>query len=176
MSGCLEKYLPAFVTIISVPSEWNSSHKLFISKSTLAFISPLHNGLDAAACEQEDWTGGGLEAGELPVSLSSSESSGIRCWLFTPLTGALFPVPTFMRRSEIEIKSTDDNERSGKPQERHLGAMIDGARDVEATHLCVRVVNYLPFREAVFASSSGSSDSGAKMLGLRVVLCRSSVQ
>lgn len=119
MSGCLEKYLPAFVTIISVPSEWNSSHKLFISKSTLAFISPLHNGLDAAACEQEDWTGGGLEAGELPVSLSSSESSGIRCWLFTLLTGALFPVPTFMRRSEIEIKSTDDNERSGKPQERH---------------------------------------------------------
>ena len=175
MNACLKNYLPAFVTIISVPSEWNSSHKLFISKSTRALISPLHNGLDAAACEQEDWTCGGLEAGELP-SLSSSESSGIRCWLFTPLMGALFPVPTFMRRSAKEVKSTDDNERSGKPHARYPGAMIDGARDVGATRLCVRVVSYLPFREAVFASSSCSSDSGVKMLGLRVVLCRSSVQ
>lgn len=136
----------------------------------------MHNGLDAAACEQEDWIGGGLAAGELPASLSSSESSGISCWLFTPLMGALFPVPTFTRRSEIEIKNTDDNEPSEKPQERFPGAMIDGARDVGATHLYTRGAIYLPFREAVFASSSGSSDSGAKMLGLRVVLCRSSVQ
>ena len=29
------------------------------------------------------------------------------------------------------------NVRSGKPQERYPGAMIDGARDVGATHLCV---------------------------------------
>lgn len=63
-----------------------------------------------------------------------------------------------------------------KPQERFPGAMIDGARDVGATQLYTRIVIYLPFREAVFASSSGSSDSGAKMLSLRVVLCRSSVQ
>ena len=39
-----------------------------------------------------------------------------------------------------------------------------------------RAAIYLPFREAVFASSNGSSDSGAEMQGLRVVLCRSSVQ
>lgn len=176
MSARLKNHLPAFVTIISVPSEWNSSHKLFISKSTRAFISPLHNGLDAAACEQEDWIGGGLEAGELIASLSPSESSGISCWLWTPLMGALLPVPTFMRRSETEIKGTDDNKPSEKPQERYPGAMIDGARNARATRLCTRVVIYLPFREAGSASSSGSLDSGARMQGLRVVLGQSSVQ
>lgn len=90
--------------------------------------------------------------------------------------GALLPVPTFMRRSEIEIKSTDDIEPSEKPQERYPGAMIDGARNVRATRLCTRYVFYLPFREARFASSSGSLDSGARMQGLRVVLGQSSVQ
>lgn len=101
--------LPALVTIISVPRAWNSSHKLFISRSTLAFISPAHNGL-TLACEQEDWVVGGLEFGEWTLSPGSSESSGIS-GLSALLKGVLLPVPAFMRRS-VKKKSqiTDDDE------------------------------------------------------------------
>ena len=101
--------LPALVTIISVPRAWNSSHKLFISRSTLAFISPAHNGL-TLACEQEDWVVGGLEFGEWTLSPESSESSGIS-GLSALLKGVLLPVPAFMRRS-VKKKSqiTDDDE------------------------------------------------------------------
>lgn len=123
-------YLPAFVTIISVPREWNSSHKLFISKSTRAFMSPGHNGL-TFAWEHEDCVGGGLELGERPLSLPSSESSGIS-WLSAPLKGVLFPVPAFMRRSVKQI--TKDRRQwtfkktAGYANSKGLSSMIDDMR------------------------------------------------
>ena len=152
-------------------------------------MSPAHKGL-TLTWEHEDCAGGGLELGEPPLSLPSSESSGIRWWS-GPLNGVLLPVPAFMRRSVKEITKhrrqfKTFKKTAGNADAKGPNLMIDGMRyelwvtdtDEDAqiectrqTHTCLQL--YLPFLSAESESSSDSWDFGAKTRGLRVELCRS---